>query len=121
MKRFAFVSTVKHSTFWPRIGRSITNFTGDSQCLPLYRYTADGERISNITQWGLRQFREHYGDDTISAEDVFGYTYAMLHDPAYLQSYEVDLRRDFPRVYFQEDFAWWAQQGRELLVSALGV
>ena len=96
------------------------HFTGDSQCLPLYRYTADGERISNITQWGLRQFREYYGDDTISAEDVFGYTYAMLHDPAYLQWYEVDLRRDFPRVYFQEDFAWWAQQGRELLVLHLG-
>ena len=34
-----------------------------TQCLPLYRYTADGERVSNITQWGLRQFREHYGDD----------------------------------------------------------
>ena len=54
------------------------HFTGDTQCLPLYRYTADGERVSNITEWGLRQFREHYGDDGISAEDVFAYTYAML-------------------------------------------
>ena len=86
-----------------------------TQCLPLYRYTADGERVSNITEWGLRQFREHYGEDGISAEDVFAYTYAMLHDPAYRQRYEIDLRREFPRVYFQEDFAWWAQQGRELL------
>ena len=91
-----------------------------TQCLPLYRYTADGERISNITDWGLRQFRGHYGDDAISAEDIFAYTYAMLYDPAYLQEYEVDLRRDFPRVYFQEDFAWWAQQGRELLELHLG-
>ena len=91
------------------------HFTGDSQCLPLYRYTAGGERVSNITQWGLLQFREHYGDDSITAEDIFAYTYAMLHDPAYLQEYEVDLRRDFPRVYFQDDFAWWAQQGRALL------
>ena len=86
-----------------------------TQCLPLYRYTSDGERVSNITEWGLRQFREHYGDDSITAEDIFAYTYAMLHDPAYLQEYEVDLRRDFPRVYFQDDFAWWAQQGRALL------
>ena len=23
------------------------------QCLPLYRYTEDGERVSNITDWGL--------------------------------------------------------------------
>ena len=91
-----------------------------TQCLPLYRYTADGERVSNITEWGLRQFREHYGDDGISAEDVFAYTYAMLHDPAYRQQYEIDLRREFPRVYFQEDFQWWAGKGRELLDLHIG-
>ena len=95
-------------------------FIDGLQCLPLYRYRADGERVSNITEWGLRQFREHYGDDSICAEDVFAYTYATLHDPAYRQRYEVDLRREFPRVYFQEDFAWWAQQGRELLDLHLG-
>ena len=91
------------------------HFTGDTQCLLLYRYTSDGERVSNITEWGLRQFREHYSDEGISAEDIFAYTYAMLHDPTYLQEYEVDLRREFPRVHFQDDFAWWAQQGRALL------
>ena len=91
-----------------------------TQCVPLYRYTADGERVSNITEWGLRQFRDHYGDDAITAEDIFAYIYAMLHDPAYRQQYEVDLRREFPRVYFQDDFAWWAQQGQELLDLHLG-
>ena len=91
------------------------HLTGDSDCLPFCRYTAGGKQVSNITEWGLRQFREHYGDDSITAEDIFAYTYAMLHDPAYLQQYEVDLRRDFPRVYFQDDFAWWSQQGRALL------
>ena len=96
------------------------HLTGDTQCLPLYRYTPDGERVSNITQWGLRQFREHYGDDGITAEDVFAYVYAMLHDPAYRQRYEIDLRREFPRVYFQQDFAWWAGKGRELLDLHLG-
>ena len=96
------------------------HFTGDTHCISLYRYTSDGERVSNVTEWGLRQFREHYGDDGISAEDVFAYTYAMLHDPAYRDQYEIDLRREFPRVYFQEDFAWWAQQGRELLDLHLG-
>ena len=96
------------------------HFTGDTQCLPLYRYTSDGQRISNITEWGLRQFREHYGDDGIGAEAIFAYIYAMLHDPAYQQRYEVDLRREFPRVYFQPDFAWWSQKGRELLDLHLG-
>ena len=96
------------------------HFTGDTQCVPLYRHTADAEPMSNITEWGLRQFREQYGDDGIGSEDVFAYTYAMVHDPEYRQRYEVDLRREFPRVYFQEDFAWWAQQGRELLDLHLG-
>ena len=91
-----------------------------TQCLPLYRYTPDGERVSNITQWGLRRFRERYGDDAITAEDIFAYTYAMLHDPAYRQRYEIDLRREFPRVYFQPDFHWWAGKGRELLDLHLG-
>ena len=92
----------------------------DTQCLPLYRCTADGQRVSNITDWGLRQFREHYGDDSITAEDIFAYTYAMLHDPAYQQRYEVDLLREFPRLHFQDDFAWWAQQGQALLDLHLG-
>ena len=91
-----------------------------TQCLPLYRYTTDGERVSNITEWGLRQFREHYGDDGIDAEDVFAYVYAMLHDPAYRQRYEVDLRREFPRVFFQDDFAWWSLKGQELLDVHIG-
>ncbi len=96
------------------------HFVGDNQCLPLYRYASDGRRVSNITGWGLRQFHEHYGDDGIEAEDVFAYVYAMLHDPTYRQRYEVDLRREFPRVFFQDDFAWWAQQGRELLDLHIG-
>ena len=44
----------------------------------------------------------------------------MLHDPAYRQRYEIDLRREFPRVYFQPDFHWWAAKGRELLDLHLG-
>ncbi len=96
------------------------HFTGDTQCLPLYRYTPDGERVSNITEWGLRQFREHYGDDSITAEDIFAYVYAMLHDPAYRQNYEVDLLREFPRVYFQTEFAEFVRLGRELLDLHLG-
>ena len=96
------------------------HFVGDNQCLPLYRYTTEGDRVSNITEWGLRQFRDHYGDDTITAEDIFAYVYAMLHDPAYRERYEIDLRREFPRVYFQDDFAWWAQQGQELLDLHIG-
>ncbi len=96
------------------------HFTGDSQCLPLYRYTADGERVSNITEWGLRQFREHYGDEGITAEDIFAYVYAMLHDPAYRYDYRVDLLREFPRVPLYHDFDLWTKMGRELLDLHIG-
>ena len=76
--------------------------------------------MSNITDWGLRQFREHYGDDGITAEDIFAYVYAMLHDPAYQQRYEVDLLREFPRLHFYEEFAPWAEWGRKLLDLHIG-
>ena len=96
------------------------HFTGDTQCLPLYRYTEEGQRVSNITDWGLRQFREYYGDDGITAEDIFAYTYAVLHDPAYVQKYEIDLLREFPRLPLYQDFGEWVRLGRELLDLHIG-
>ena len=96
------------------------HFTGDTQCLPLYRYTPEGERVSNITEWGLRQFREHYGDESITAEDIFAYTYAVLHDPAYRETYAVDLLREFPRLTLHQDFAEWVRLGQELLDLHIG-
>ena len=91
-----------------------------TQCLPLYRYTGEGERVSNITEWGLRKFRERYGDDSIAAEDIFAYTYGVLHDPVYREKYAVDLLREFPRLPFYPEFQDWAKMGRELLELHLG-
>ncbi len=96
------------------------HFTGDTQCLPLYRYTSGGQRVSNITDWGLRKFHEHYGDDSITAEDVFAYVYAVLHDPAYQSKYEVELLLEFPRLPLYQDFREWARLGRELLDLHIG-
>jgi predicted helicase len=90
-------------------------FIDGTQCLPLYRYTPDGERVSNITERGLRQFRVHYGDDGITAEDIFAYTYAVLHDPEYREKYAVDLLREFPRLPLYHDFDNWKRMGQELL------
>ena len=96
------------------------HFTGDTQCLPLYRYTPEGERVSNITEWGLRQFRDHYEEDEITAEDIFAYTYAALHDPQYRDIYAVDLLQEFPRLPLHPDFHEWARFGRELLDLHIG-
>ena len=113
---------VNHRDFYVLAADRIVDlhFTGDTQCLPLYRYTETGERVSNITEWGLRQFREHYGDESITAEDLFAYTYAALHDPAYRDTYAVDLLREFPRLPFHEDFAAWVRLGQELLDLHIG-
>ena len=96
------------------------HFTGDTQCLPLYRYAPDGQHVNNITDWGLRQFREYYENESITAEDIFAYTYAVLHDPEYRENYGVDLLREFPRLPFHYDFAAWAKIGQELLDLHIG-
>ena len=113
---------VNHKSFYVLASDRVCDLhlTGDTQCLPLYRYTADGERISNITEWGLRQFREHYGDDAISAEDIFAYTYAVLHDPTYRDKYAIDLLREFPRLPFHHDFPAWVAIGKQLLDLHIG-
>ena len=94
-----------------------------TQCLPLYRYTEDGTQVSNITEWGLSRFREHYKAEHhgyIGPEEVFAYTYAVLHDPVYREKYAADLRREFPRLPFYADFQVWARMGRELLDLHIG-
>ena len=108
------------------------HFTGDTQCLPLYRYTPEGERVSNITQWGIDRINDHYrqewdedfetlaGPDGITAEDIFAYTYAVLHDPVYRHKYAVDLLREFPRLPLYPDFHRWTEMGQRLLDLHIG-
>ena len=108
------------------------HLTGDSQCIPLYRYTEDGARVSNITRWGIDRINGHYqrewandfkaraGEDGITAGQIFAYTYAVLHDPAYRQEYGVDLLREFPRLPLYRDFHRWAGMGQRLLDLHIG-
>ena len=96
------------------------HFTGDTHCLPLYRYSDEGDCVSNITTYGLRQFRDHYDDPSISAEDIFAYTYAVLHDPVYRETYAVDLLQELPRLPFHDDFREWVRIGQALLDLHIG-
>ncbi len=110
---------------------SLAMFIDGTQCLPLYRYTPDGERVSNITQWGLRRINDHYRQqwgagfderypDGIGPEDIFAYTYAVLHDPVYRHDYRVDLLREFPRLPLYHEFDAWARMGQALLDLHIG-
>ena len=103
------------------------HFAGDTQCLPRYRYTAAGERVSNITDWAVQRINEHFrrewgasfdaeaGPAGITADHIFAYAYAVLHDPVYRHDYAVDLRREFPRLPLYHEFMDWARMGRQLL------
>ena len=103
------------------------HFTGDSQCLPLYSYDKSGNRIENITDWGLEQFVNHYSnvetlhamslqpEPPITKEDIFHYVYGVLHNPVYRKKYELNLKREFPRIPFYKDFWKWAAWGKELM------
>jgi predicted helicase len=85
------------------------------QCLPLYRYEKEGNRIDNITDWGLQQFQKHYNDKTITKLHIFHYTYAVLHYPEYRSKYELNLKREFPRLPFYDNFSQWVEWGSKLM------
>ena len=53
--------------------------------------------------------------ETITKLDIFHYTYAVLHHPAYRTKYELNLKREFPRLPFYEDFHQWAAWGKALM------
>jgi len=91
------------------------HFLEDTQIIPFYRYDSEGNRTDNITDWGLNQFQTHYQENTITKEKIFHYTYAVLHNPAYRQKYELNLKREFPRLPFYEDFSQWVTWGKQLM------
>jgi predicted helicase len=91
---------------------------GGTQCVSRYRYTPSGEQVDNITDWGLRQFKAHYGTNRkkpITKDAIFHYVYGVLHDPVYRETYAINLKRDFPRVPFYPDFWQWADWGQRLM------
>jgi predicted helicase len=91
-----------------------------TECLPLYRYSEDGTRHDNITDWALNKFRKQYGTTKLTKPDIFHYVYAVLHNPAYREKYALNLKRDFPRIPFYDDFWRWAAWGKELMELHIG-
>jgi predicted helicase len=99
-----------------------------AQVGPRYRFTKTGDRIDNITDWALTQFRKHYqaSQDAglhpkqITKDAIFHYVYAVLHDPIYRETYALNLKREFPRIPFYPDFARWAAWGEALMAMHIG-
>ena len=92
-----------------------------SQCFPFYTYDEDGSnRRENITDWSLAQFRAHYKDESISKWEIFHYVYGLLHQPAYRERYQANLKRDLPRLPFAPDFRAFASAGARLAEIHVG-
>ena len=92
------------------------------QQVPRYRYAINGERVDNITDWALEQFRTHYQKVTpaITKDAIFHYVYGVLHDPVYREKYALNLKREFPRIPFYPDFWRWADWGEALMKLHIG-
>ncbi len=91
-----------------------------------FEYEADGQVVSNITDWALDQFKKHYQpgrskkDRPITKEAIFHYVYAVLHDTLYREKYAINLKREFPRIPFYADFWQWADWGKALMDLHIG-
>ena len=105
---------------WPMFALMINKIPdllpqGGSQCFPFYTYNENGNnRRENITDWALEQFRSHYRDEAITKWDIFHYTYALLHHPAYRERYQANLKRDLPHLPYAPDFWGFAKAGQRL-------
>jgi predicted helicase len=85
------------------------------QCFPFYVYDEDGSnRRENITDWALKQFRDHYKDKKIDKWAIFYYVYGLLHHPGYRAKYADNLKRELPRIPFAPEFRPFAKAGEKL-------
>jgi predicted helicase len=78
------------------------------------------DNAHNITPWALKQFRKRYGNAKITRKQIFYYVYAVLYNPAYRKKYETNLKYDYPRIPFYDDFAQWTNWGKHLLDLHIG-
>ena len=123
----ALNSGIENRVIWLKVGQEWPMFAlminkipdllpqGGSQCFPFYAYDEDGtNRRENITNWALEQFRNRYPDEVITKWDIFHYTYAILHHPAYRERYQANLKRDLPHLPYAPDFRGFAKAGGRL-------
>lgn len=114
---------------------------GGAQCFPLYIYeeiieeksVSSGdlfdnsldltvsetkyERKDGISDEGLVHFQTAYPNEQISKEDIFYYTYGLLHSEEYRERYADNLTKELPRipcVKKAEDFWAFSKAGRDL-------
>lgn len=110
---------------------------GGSQCFPKWVYEAEaptslfGESDSGgtprrrhcITDACLEAFRAHYGTSEISKDDLFYYTYGLLHSQEYVELFADSLAKQLPRIPLlttEGDFRAFIAAGRKLAELHVG-
>lgn len=74
----------------------------------------DHKRIDNITDAALSAYHKAYGDSSITKDDIFFYTYGLLHSPEYRETFAADLKKSLPRIPKVRDFHSFAAAGQKL-------
>ncbi|WP_373454395.1 type ISP restriction/modification enzyme [Helicobacter pylori] len=95
------------------IANEITYYA-NNQAYPLYYYDDLGNRYNAISGYALNLFRRHYGDNSITEEEIFYYIYAIFHHKGYLEKYKNSLAKEAPRIALSEDFKELSILGKEL-------
>ena len=75
------------------------------------------QRKDGISDEGLQHFQMAYPSEQITKEDIFYYTYGLLHSEEYRTRYADNLTKELPRiprVKKAEDFWVFSKAGREL-------
>ncbi|MFI9556119.1 DEAD/DEAH box helicase [Nonomuraea endophytica] len=72
------------------------------------------EKVDNITEATLAAYRKVYADSAITKDNIFYYTYGLLHSPEYRDRFAADLKKSLPRIPKVRDFHGYAEAGRKL-------
>lgn len=72
------------------------------------------ERVDNITDAAVRAFQASYNDTAITRDDVFYYTYGLLHSVEYRECFAADLKKSLARIPKVRDFRSFVEAGRKL-------
>ncbi|MFE9912869.1 DEAD/DEAH box helicase [Streptomyces clavifer] len=72
------------------------------------------ERIDNINDSTLANYCNSYTDTSITKDDIFYYTYGLLHSQTFKDLFAADLKKSLPRIPKVQDFRGFAEAGRKL-------
>ncbi|MBB5488890.1 DEAD/DEAH box helicase [Nocardiopsis metallicus] len=77
------------------------------------------ERVDNITDKALADYRQTYGPE-VTKGDIFFYVYGLLHSPDYRAQFAADLKKSLPRIPKVAGFHEFAEAGRKLSKIHIG-